>query len=82
MMICRLLIVELIFLLLHLNAGAQLSMPRLVKNGSVTQLLVDNTPFLILGRMNGDQDHQGRHVRIPANDYSIQHVKLYSYPNN
>ena len=30
-------------------------------------------------RMNGDQDHQGRHVRIPASDHSIQHVKLYTY---
>jgi beta-galactosidase GanA len=30
-------------------------------------------------RMNGDQDHQGRHVRIPVNEYSIQHVKLYTY---
>ena len=30
-------------------------------------------------RMNGDQDHQGRHVRIPVGDYSIQHVKLYTY---
>ncbi|HET6766433.1 MAG TPA: DUF5597 domain-containing protein, partial [Chitinophagaceae bacterium] len=30
-------------------------------------------------RMNGDQDHQGRHVRIPANEYSIQYVKLYTY---
>jgi beta-galactosidase GanA len=30
-------------------------------------------------RMNGDQDHQGRHVRISANEYSIQHVKLYTY---
>lgn len=30
-------------------------------------------------RMNGDQDHQGRHLRIPANEYSIQHVKLYTY---
>jgi hypothetical protein len=30
-------------------------------------------------RMNGDQDHQGRHVRIPAYDHSIQHVKLYTY---
>jgi hypothetical protein len=30
-------------------------------------------------RMNGDQDHQGRHVRIPGNEFSIQHVKLYSY---
>lgn len=30
-------------------------------------------------RMNGDQDHQGRHVRIPVDDYSIQHVKMYTY---
>jgi len=30
-------------------------------------------------RMNGDQDHQGRHVRIPYSEYSIQHVKLYTY---
>ena len=30
-------------------------------------------------RMNGDQNHQGRHIRIPGNEYSIQHVKLYSY---
>ncbi len=30
-------------------------------------------------RMNGDQNHQGRHVRIAANDHSIQHVKLYTY---
>jgi hypothetical protein len=30
-------------------------------------------------RMNGDQDHQGRHIRIPVNEYSIQRVKLYSY---
>lgn len=30
-------------------------------------------------RMNGDQDHQGRHVRIPATEHSIQHVKLYTY---
>ena len=30
-------------------------------------------------RMNGDQDHQGRHVRVPGNEYSIQHIKLYTY---
>jgi beta-galactosidase GanA len=30
-------------------------------------------------RMNGDQDHQGRHVRIPMNEYNIQHVKMYTY---
>jgi beta-galactosidase GanA len=30
-------------------------------------------------RMNGDQDHQGRHIRIPEGEYSIQRVKLYTY---
>jgi len=30
-------------------------------------------------RMNGDQDHQGRHIRIPGEEYGIQHVKLYTY---
>ena len=30
-------------------------------------------------RMNGDEDHQGRHLRIDVNDYSIQKVKLYQY---
>ena len=30
-------------------------------------------------RMNGDQNHQGRHVRIPVNEYSIQRVKMYMY---
>ena len=30
-------------------------------------------------RMNGDQDHQGRHIRIPVGDWNIQKVKLYQY---
>jgi len=30
-------------------------------------------------RMNGDQDHQGRHIRIPAGEWNIQKVKLYRY---
>lgn len=30
-------------------------------------------------RMNGDQDHQGRHVRIPVGEYSIQRVRVYGY---
>lgn len=30
-------------------------------------------------RMNGDQTHQGRHVRIPAEEWGIQHVRLYRY---
>ncbi len=28
---------------------------------------------------NGDQDHQGRHVRIPVDEYRILHVRLYEY---
>jgi Domain of unknown function (DUF5597) len=31
------------------------------------------------GRMNGDQDHQGRHLRIPEGEYGIQRIKLYTY---
>ncbi len=30
-------------------------------------------------RMNGDQSHQGRHLDLPGNTYSIQKVSLYKY---
>ena len=30
-------------------------------------------------QMNGDQDHQGRHIRIAVGDWGIQRVKLYTY---
>ena len=30
-------------------------------------------------RLNGDQDHQGRHVRISVGDFKILHVRLYEY---
>ena len=30
-------------------------------------------------RLNGDQTHQGRHIDIPVNTFSIQKVKLYKY---
>jgi beta-galactosidase GanA len=29
--------------------------------------------------LNGDQTHQGRHVRLEANEFSMQRVKLYRY---
>jgi len=29
--------------------------------------------------MNGDQSHQGRHLRIPSGGFGIQHIKLYRY---
>lgn len=28
---------------------------------------------------NGDETHQGRHVRIPVDDYKILHIRLYDY---
>ncbi|PSK80442.1 DUF5597 domain-containing protein [Prolixibacter denitrificans] len=31
-------------------------------------------------RLNGDQTHQGRHVRIPSGQWMIQRVSLYDYP--
>jgi beta-galactosidase GanA len=30
-------------------------------------------------RLNGDQTHQGRHVRLPSGRFDIQRVKLYRY---
>lgn len=30
-------------------------------------------------RMNGDQDHQGRHLRIPDGESGIQRIRLYEY---
>lgn len=30
-------------------------------------------------RLNGDQDHQGRHIRLELGNYEIQRVKLYTY---
>jgi beta-galactosidase GanA len=31
-------------------------------------------------RMNGDQDHQGRHIRFSVSEWGIQKVKLYNSP--
>ncbi|MCB8995273.1 MAG: DUF5597 domain-containing protein [Bacteroidales bacterium] len=30
-------------------------------------------------RMNGDQDHQGRHIRIPEGEWGIQRFSLYTF---
>jgi beta-galactosidase GanA len=30
-------------------------------------------------RMNGDQSHQGRHLRLPYDSFGIQRIKLYRY---
>ena len=48
--------------------------------GSVDEVSIgQNGEMKYLRRLNGDQDHQGRHVRIGVDDFSILHVKLYEY---
>ncbi|MBS1602654.1 MAG: hypothetical protein JST42_08290 [Bacteroidetes bacterium] len=31
-------------------------------------------------RMNGDQDHQGRHIRFANDEWGIQKLRLYNRP--
>ncbi|GAA4142238.1 DUF5597 domain-containing protein [Flavobacterium chungbukense] len=39
----------------------------------------ENEVFKTIRHFNGDQTHQGRHLRISVGDYEIQKIKLYSY---
>ncbi len=45
-----------------------------IENGSF-----NNGDWHPLLHLNGDEDHQGRHLRIPLHDWDIQHLKLYRY---
>ena len=48
--------------------------------GSVDEVKVNEDGTLsYIRRLNGDQDHQGRHVRISVEEFQILHVKLYEY---
>jgi len=35
--------------------------------------------FVVTRRLNGDETHQGRHLRLPAGSFGLQRVKLYRY---
>lgn len=39
----------------------------------------EQNQWKILRHLNGDQTHQGRHVRIPYGQYGVQRVELYGY---
>lgn len=39
----------------------------------------ENGQWKVIRHLNGDQIHQGRHVRISHGDFSIQRVELYEY---
>ncbi|MFZ5939898.1 MAG: DUF5597 domain-containing protein [Bacteroidota bacterium] len=40
---------------------------------------MENGIWMPVRRLNGDQSHQGRHLRIPAGETGIQFLKLYRY---
>ena len=46
--------------------------------GTVDEIKINGDgSFSYIRRLNGDQTHQGRHVRISVDEFSILHVKLY-----
>lgn len=48
--------------------------------GKVEEVNVADDGSLIPVRyFNGDETHQGRHVRIPVDDFRILHISLYDY---
>ena len=47
---------------------------------SVDEVTIDKQGQIhCLRRLNGDQDHQGRHARIACGEWRILHVRLYDY---
>lgn len=47
--------------------------------GYIDKVAFTDGKMVALRRMNGDQSHQGRHLRMEVGDCDIQYVKLYSY---
>ena len=39
----------------------------------------ENGEWLPGRRLNGDQTHQGRHVRLPPAEFGLQRFRLYRY---
>lgn len=71
---------------IFVSAQAGAEAPKLVKHGTATQLdsawegTFDTAGKWVPGRLlNGDQTHQGRHIRLAPGAFQIQRVKLYRY---
>lgn len=47
--------------------------------GCVDEVEIREGEICPVRRLNGDQTHQGRHIRIPAGTWQIQHVRIYRY---
>jgi beta-galactosidase GanA len=47
--------------------------------GSIDECRFEKGQWIPYIRLNGDQSHQGRHMRLPNDRFSVQRVKLYRY---
>lgn len=47
--------------------------------GEIDQIEKNEGEWIRKFRMNGDQSHQGRHLRIPVDEFDIQRIQLYEY---
>ena len=47
--------------------------------GSLDEMELTDGTLKFGRRMNGDQSHQGRHMHLPGNTFSMQRVMLYKY---
>lgn len=66
------------------GSGIVVSVMPLDKEGNAGILKTDegrfeNSEWIVSRHLNGDQTHQGRHLRIPVGEYTIQRFKLYTY---
>ena len=68
---------------LLIGTGTVLNFNSLKKNTNVGILEIQELPTdgsgKILRYLNGDESHQGRHVRIPDGEWGIQRFRLYEY---
>jgi beta-galactosidase GanA len=46
---------------------------------SIDEGRYENGRFVVTRRLNGDETHQGRHLRLPMGAFGLQRVKLYRY---
>lgn len=67
------------------GSGVLVTFQSAVEDGSIAGIaamdegkFVDGT-WVAGRRMNGDQDHQGRHMYLPGREFGIQKVRLYTY---
>ncbi len=47
---------------------------------AIDELVIQQNEAVVWRRMNGDQDHQGRHLRIPFGSFGMQNLKVYFCP--